>query len=107
MPHLLEFTCGHREPAAWYPELQPLPAVLPRVRVDTDDVTLLPETVVCAWCCNEDESRLELQKWLLRSPQLAPPAASVATTPSGSEDTPQRRAYIARMERRARLDAPA
>lgn len=108
MTQLLAFACGHREPAAWYPELAPLPALLPRLTVAGDNVALLPETLICAWCCGEDESRLELQKWLLRSPQLTPPTRAEADVPVAPvEDSPLRRAYIVRMQRRARLDAPA
>ncbi len=107
MAQLLSFACGHREPADWYPELRPLPPALPSVAIDADDVILLPGTLICAWCCGEDESRLELQKWLLRSPQLTPPAADAAGIAAATEDSSMRRAYAARMQRRARLDAPA
>ncbi len=102
------FGCGHTEPAAWYPELV---AAWP-YEAPAGDVRVLPDPVICAWCCGEDDSRLDLQPWLLRSTPLAAlcllgrrhrPATSTIDSPP----LLARYAYQRRMERRAAGTVPA
>lgn len=108
-PAIFVFGCGHREPVSWYPDLL-VAAGDGGNRVENE--LLLPASVICAWCCAEDESRLELQLWLLRSGDRVTHAGCEAQlAPADDVDRRQHSpgwlAYQRRMEKRGSPGLPA
>ncbi len=104
------FGCGDREPVSWYPDL--LVAAGDGGNRVENELLLLPASVICAWCCAEDESRLELQLWLVRSGNRGTHSGGEPRlTPSDEADRRQHSpgwlAYQRRMEKRGSPGLPA